>query len=307
VIAHLPGEADAPTEHDAARAAAAGPESDPTAPSHHVRDVRAILARNVFDADGGCLAFYTPPHGSDRGAGDADGANNDAPLGPCTDNAARVVGAVDTGDPRTSFALVAGAGGTPTASLARRAGQAIAGDAQRIVESVGWSPMFGAFVVTTDGAPRPRRCFYAQLMPPAPPTTPLRTSSSSSSSSSSHATEPSLAVDGVARTGEAEYTLRRGALNHLLENQAELMTMAQVVPFQQDGRLAGVRLARVRAGSLLGRLGIQDGDVLTRIDGLEMTSPDRWLEAYTRLMRAERAQVTLLRGGQPRTLDVVIR
>ena len=39
-----------------------------------------------------------------------------------------------------------------------------------------------------------------------------------------------------------------------------------------------MRLARVRASSLLGRLGIQDGDVLTRIDGLEMTSPDRWLE-----------------------------
>lgn len=288
---------------------------EPDAPAHHVRDVPRILARNVFDASAGSLAPTAPSPGPRPPAVSADAlVAGVTALEPC-EGTLRVVGAVDSGDPVSSFALLAPAGTAAGAggALAYRAGQRVDGG---MVAAIGWHPLYGAAVLVDRAATQGRtRCFYAQVMPPrvargngaGEGTRRAGEQQGGAGTTNGPATAGESALErGVQRTGEREYSVQRGVMNRLMENQADLMTMAQVVPFQQDGRLAGVQLARVRQGSLLARLGIQTGDVLTRIDGLEMNGPDRWLEAYTRLMRADHATVTLLRGGRPVSLDVNI-
>jgi general secretion pathway protein C len=50
---------------------------------------------------------------------------------------------------------------------------------------------------------------------------------------------------------------------------------------------------------LLGKLGLQNGDLMRTINGFEMSSPDTALEAYARLRSASNLTVAVVRRGQP--------
>ena len=104
-----------------------------------------------------------------------------------------------------------------------------------------------------------------------------------------------------------EYNVRRSTVDRILESQAELMRTTRIMPVDQGGRVIGVQLFGVRGNSLLGRLGMQNGDVLNRINGLEIASPDRALEAYSRLRTSDHLQISLTRNGQPVNVDFNIR
>jgi len=111
---------------------------------------------------------------------------------------------------------------------------------------------------------------------------------------------------GIQRTGEHEFAVQRTLIDRILENQAELMAATRIMPMSQGGRIVGVQMFGIRGGSLLGRLGMQEGDVLNRINGLDIGTPDRALEAYSRLRTADRIQISVTRGGQPVNIDFAI-
>jgi general secretion pathway protein C len=71
--------------------------------------------------------------------------------------------------------------------------------------------------------------------------------------------------------------------------------------------MTGMKVAFVRPGGIFARLGLQSGDTLRAINGLELTSPERVLEAYARFRTAPRLSVVIARDGQPMQLDVEVR
>ena len=78
------------------------------------------------------------------------------------------------------------------------------------------------------------------------------------------------------------------------------------VPDRKDGKLVGLRLFGIRPGSLLSTLGLQNGDRLESINGLEIASPEKALEAYARLSTAKRLSVRVVRLGKPLQIDLNI-
>jgi general secretion pathway protein C len=52
-----------------------------------------------------------------------------------------------------------------------------------------------------------------------------------------------------------EFNVDRGVVDKILENQAELMRQARIVPEQENGKVVGIRLFGVRPDTLLGTLG----------------------------------------------------
>jgi len=77
----------------------------------------------------------------------------------------------------------------------------------------------------------------------------------------------------------------------------------RVVPEKKDGEIVGVRLFGIRPSSVLGALGLRNGDRLESINGFELTTPAKALEAYARLRTAERLHVRLDRSGRTLELD----
>ena len=104
------------------------------------------------------------------------------------------------------------------------------------------------------------------------------------------------------KVSATEYNIDRGVVDKILENQADLMRTARIVPEQENGKLVGIRMFGVRPDTLLGTLGMQNGDRLQTINGFDMTSPEKALEAYARLRTADKLTVSLNRGGQPLNL-----
>jgi general secretion pathway protein C len=84
---------------------------------------------------------------------------------------------------------------------------------------------------------------------------------------------------GIEKTSATEYNLDRGVVDKILENPEEIMRLTHIVPETDNGKVVGIRLFGVRPDTLPGTLGIENGDRLEKINGFDVTSPERALEA----------------------------
>jgi general secretion pathway protein C len=112
---------------------------------------------------------------------------------------------------------------------------------------------------------------------------------------------------GIKKTGEHNYEVQRPTVDSLLGNMSLLSRAARIVPEIKDGRAAGFRLFSVKPDGPFALIGLQNGDVISAINGLEMTSPDMALEVYTKLRSASHLSVGLERNGQKITKEYNIR
>lgn len=91
---------------------------------------------------------------------------------------------------------------------------------------------------------------------------------------------------------------RRADVDRWLRVGGGILRGARVVPASRGGRVVGVRVLGVRPGDVLAGLGITHGDVIHRVNGVDLASPDRCLEAYARLRSSDEAVVELTRAGR---------
>ena len=112
---------------------------------------------------------------------------------------------------------------------------------------------------------------------------------------------------GIKKTGEHSFEIQRGTVDSLLGNMALLSRSARIVPEVRDGKSAGFRLFSVRPEGPFGKIGLQNGDIIYAINGMEMTSPDNALAVYTKLKSANHIAVAVERNGQKVTKDYNIR
>jgi general secretion pathway protein C len=89
-------------------------------------------------------------------------------------------------------------------------------------------------------------------------------------------------------------------------HQASIISQVRVVPEQRGGKVIGLRLFGIRPGSVLGTLGLRNGDRLESINGFEVASPEKALQAYAQLRNASHLHVQLQRVGKPLELDLNI-
>ena len=81
---------------------------------------------------------------------------------------------------------------------------------------------------------------------------------------------------------------------------------ARIFPEVVHGRTVGVRVGGIAPDSVLTALGLQNGDVLQRVNGYDVTSPDRCLEAYATVRQQDRLVLQLQRGGRLTLLEYII-
>lgn len=269
----------------------------------------AILARNIFDSRLGAMEWDLPPpppptEGEDGPVAPVDTTDPRDPH-PACDGAVRLVGSwVRRDRPEQSFASITGAAGTP---LLYREGMTVDErgivliEAHRVVlrpngGSLCDISMFSAAGAETIATPRTGPV-VASGEPVAPPAT-VDTGIPGLDAAELDA--------NITSNGESSWTINRTLVDRLLANQAALMSAARVIPHEEDGRVVGVKIYGIRRSSLLGRLGVQNGDMLRTINGFDLTEPDSVLEAYTSLRSADHLSLSVTRRGSPVTLDYTI-
>jgi general secretion pathway protein C len=103
---------------------------------------------------------------------------------------------------------------------------------------------------------------------------------------------------GVKQLSENQYVVAKSEINNALTNLSDLATKARIVPSFKNGVANGFKLFSIVPDSLYANIGIQNGDVIRRINGYEMNSPDKALEIYQKLRDANRIEIELERRGE---------
>jgi general secretion pathway protein C len=264
----------------------------------HATSAEAILSRNPFDSVTGPLNKAPPV--DEPNPADTPPDITDPYAAPDCDGV-RVVIIAASGDSAWSFAALETSTEKGKTFLRRRGGDL--GD--RTVQFVGWDRVWMM------GKSNKQLCQAQMFKPPtgAPSAAPTATAANSAAAITTPG-PPGIAEDikrGIQKVGPTEYNVDRGVVDKILENQAELMRQARIVPEQENGKVVGIRLFGVRNDTLLGVLGMQNGDRLEKINGFDMTSPEKALEAYARLRTADHLTVSVNRNGQATNLDYNIK
>ena len=120
---------------------------------------------------------------------------------------------------------------------------------------------------------------------------------------------PSTSPDsgGIHRTGANGFVVDRREIVGAVDNMSGLLTQLRAVAEIQDGRPAGFRLFQIRDDSLFRRLGIEDGDVVQRVNGTAIGDPAALLAFLAKLRSEPRVALDIVRGGQARTLIYDLR
>ncbi len=105
---------------------------------------------------------------------------------------------------------------------------------------------------------------------------------------------------GVHRLGPGRFDLDRSTLNNNLNNMASLFTQIRAIPdIGADGTSNGFKLSEIQPGSLFQQIGLQDGDILTSVEGQSVSDPARAMQLLASLRQQSSVDVTVLRNGQP--------
>jgi general secretion pathway protein C len=103
---------------------------------------------------------------------------------------------------------------------------------------------------------------------------------------------------GIKALDDNNYEVPRSEVDRALANLNDLAMQARIVPAFKDGQAEGFKLFSIRPDSLYSKIGIVNGDVIKRINGFEMNSPEKALEVYTKLKDANRIDIEVDRNGQ---------
>lgn len=135
--------------------------------------------------------------------------------------------------------------------------------------------------------------------------TPMTPPSSSPTTQAAPGAAPSNAV--VTSTGAGNFVIDQRALNATLDNPAQAMSDARLLPSQKDGKVEGFRASEVKPNGLFSMIGIKNGDVLLRLNDFPMDSPDKALQSFIALKGQNRLKLDIIRDGQPQTFNYDIR
>ena len=93
-------------------------------------------------------------------------------------------------------------------------------------------------------------------------------------------------------------TRLRQIRREFLRNPTKLAELVRVAPVMENGQTAGFRLTALKDDPLFRELGLQSGDVVKRVNGVELDSSTKGLRVLQQLRRAKQVNVTIERNGQ---------
>jgi general secretion pathway protein C len=253
-----------------------------------------ILSRNPFDHVTGSLH---PPVVDDSAVASSSNVDMSDPWNAPVCDGVKVLVITASSDPDWSFAALSAAG--ETKSVLRRRGGELGG---KKLYFVGWDRVW----FQNGSALCQAQLFKQPDLPAAKPAATASAEPAAPAKGGAPGLDPALAK-GIQKISPTEFNIDRGVVDKILENQSELMRQARIVPEQENGKVVGIRMFGIRPETLLGTLGMENGDRLQTINGFDMASPEKALEAYARLRTADKLVVQVNRRGQNMNLDYNIK
>lgn len=147
-------------------------------------------------------------------------------------------------------------------------------------------------------------------IPPAPPVSQSGPASGRSTppSPADSMTSPSGARLQYARkTGEREWALDQKAVLAALDDISSVLGDARLTPVLKNGDVQGFQITEIRPRGIFDALGLKNGDVLKRVNGFEVTSPEKAVQVLSAIKGETSINLDIVRGGANMSFHYEIR
>jgi general secretion pathway protein C len=121
-------------------------------------------------------------------------------------------------------------------------------------------------------------------------------------------TRPATASSpGVRKISEGKFAVDQREVLASTENMNQLLTQARALPYVEHGKTVGFRISEIVPGSLYEKIGLQNGDVIQKINSQDVDDPGKFFQMYQGLKEERNISIDLMRGGQRQSLSYEIR
>ena len=105
---------------------------------------------------------------------------------------------------------------------------------------------------------------------------------------------------------EGKFVIDQREIDNALANLDKLYTEIRAVPNFKDGKVTGMKILSVKPASVFAKLGLKRGDILSRINGIEL-DVKRGFDIFDQLKDQKSFNLDLVRGGTTQTFEYEIR
>jgi general secretion pathway protein C len=107
----------------------------------------------------------------------------------------------------------------------------------------------------------------------------------------------------IKECGDNRFCVPQGDIDYALANLDKMAREARVVPNFADGQTNGFKVFSIRRNSALRQMGLKNNDVLTGVNGFDLSNTEKALEIYSKLQNEKSFTLELLRNGKPMTME----
>ncbi len=108
---------------------------------------------------------------------------------------------------------------------------------------------------------------------------------------------------GVVALDENNWRISKSVVSGARANLNSLLQTARMVPQVSNGKTVGFKVVELKKGSLLQQIGLQVGDLIVRINEVELNSPEKALQIFQQVREASNLSLGLVRNGKPKTFE----
>jgi len=109
------------------------------------------------------------------------------------------------------------------------------------------------------------------------------------------------------KEGPGKFEVSRAEVQQTMENPAQFFSQMRAMPHFVNGKTDGFSISQVAPGSVFEQLGLQNGDLLTSIDGQPVTNPMQAMGLIQAMKTASAIDLTVNRGGTPTSVHLDLR
>ena len=116
---------------------------------------------------------------------------------------------------------------------------------------------------------------------------------------------PSRRQRPVSRVSDRLKELRERAGAQGGRNAASIFSDARILPKYENGQMVGIQLNSIKSGGIFERLGLEDGDIVTELNGIKIDNPAASAQLLSELSQAEEFVIEKIGpSGQPEKFTV---
>jgi len=109
------------------------------------------------------------------------------------------------------------------------------------------------------------------------------------------------------KLGPGKFEVSRAEVAQTLADPAQFFSQMRALPHFVNGKTDGFSISQVAPGSVFDQLGMQNGDLITSIDGKPVTNPMQAMGLMQAMKTQSALDLTINRGGAPTSVHLDLR